>query len=83
LSEEEGLPQLQDDAYESDEEEKNNDEGDEVENEDEENVGEAGENEDEEKDGEQPALWLRGPAGMLPLPTTHHKKWVIGTSGDK
>jgi hypothetical protein len=71
LSEEEGLPQLQDDAYESDEEEKNNDEGDEV------------ENEDEEKDGEQPALWLRGPAGMLPLPTTHHKKWVIGTSGDK
>jgi hypothetical protein len=81
----EGLPQLQDDAYGSDEEEERNDEGDDEENEGEEenNVAEAQENEDAKEDGEQPALWLRGPAGLPPLPATYHEKWVIELTGDK
>jgi hypothetical protein len=72
-----------------------NDEGDEEENEGQENVAEENEgeeensvdetqeNEDEEEDGEQPALWLRVPAGLPPLPATYHEKWVIEPIGDK
>jgi hypothetical protein len=46
-------------------------------------VAEAHENDDDEEDGEQPALWLRGPAGLPPLPANEHEKWVIEPSGDK
>jgi hypothetical protein len=69
ISVEEGLQQPQEDTYDRDEEE--------------ENVAEAHENDDDEEDGEQPALWLRGPAGLPPLLANEHEKWVIEPSGDK
>jgi hypothetical protein len=41
------------------------------------------ENEDDEEDGEDLDLWLRGPAGLPPLPATEHDKWVISPAGDR
>jgi hypothetical protein len=72
--------QHQDDGYERDEEEESNDEEINDEGVEQENVIEAQENEEEEEDGDQPALWLRGLAGLLPLPATDHEKWVIEPS---
>jgi hypothetical protein len=36
----------------------------------------------EEEDGDQAIVYLRGPAGLPPLPATDHEKLVIKPTGD-